>query len=94
MILYCSPDISHQKQMSIILWCVDVSSQIKVSKYVLEVLEVDDTTRKCILDAIVDDIDNIKGQWYDNGSNMKGKLRRVQKKLISYHFTFCVIIIV
>jgi hypothetical protein len=28
------------------------------------------------------DIDNVRGQGYDNGSNMKGKHQRVQKKIL------------
>jgi hypothetical protein len=52
-------------------------------------LEVNDTTGQGIFDVLEEelknlglDIDNIRGQGYDNGSNMKGKHQGVQKKLL------------
>ncbi|KAH0987760.1 hypothetical protein GBA52_014937 [Prunus armeniaca] len=30
------------------------------------------------------DIDNVRGQGYDNGSNMSGKYQGVQRKLLDY----------
>ena len=46
-ILDCTPDISHQEQMTFVLWYVDVSSiQIQVFEIFLEFLKVDDTTGK------------------------------------------------
>ena len=89
-ILDCTPDVSHQEQMSFILRCVDISSSpIKVIEYFVEFLKVDDTTGKGLFDAIVDeikniglDINNLRGQGYDNGSNMKGKQQGVQKRLL------------
>ena len=53
-ILDCTPDVSHQEQMSFELRCVDVSSiQIQVFEYFLEFLKVDYTTRKGFFDAIM-----------------------------------------
>jgi hypothetical protein len=47
---------------------------------------VNDTTWKGLFDVLVGelnhlgiDIDNVRGQSYDNGSNMKGKYQGVQK---------------
>jgi hypothetical protein len=52
-------------------------------------LEVNDTTGQGIFDVLEEelknlglDIDNIRGQGYDNGSNIKGKHQGVQKKLL------------
>ncbi|KAH1232638.1 hypothetical protein GmHk_09G025242 [Glycine max] len=66
----------HQKQKSFVLRWVDVSS----TQIQLEFLKVDDTNGKCLFDAIMNeinniglDISNLKGQGYNNGSNMKGK---------------------
>jgi hypothetical protein len=89
-ILDCTPDISHQEQMSIILRCVDFSSSpIQVVEYFLEFLIVDDTTGKGLFDVIMNelnvlglDISNLRGQGYDNGSNMKGKHQGVQKRFL------------
>ena len=58
-------------------------------EYFFEFLKVDDTTEKDLFDVIMDkikyiklDINNLRGQGYDNGSNMKGKQQGVQKRLL------------
>ena len=89
-ILDCTPDISHQEKMFFVLRCVDISSTpIQVNEYFLEFLKVDDTSGKGLFDAIIDelkivglDINDLKGQGYDNGSNMKGKHQGVQKRFL------------
>ncbi|XP_052627080.1 uncharacterized protein LOC128133613 [Lactuca sativa] len=89
-ILDCTPDTSHKEQMSIILRCLDLSTTpIEVKEYFLGFLIVDNTTGKGLYDAIVDEIKNlglnindVRGQGYDNGSNMKGKHQGVQKRLL------------
>ncbi|KAK4724549.1 hypothetical protein R3W88_027328 [Solanum pinnatisectum] len=89
-ILDCTPDTSHQDQMSFIIRSVDISATpINVTEYFLEFLKVDDTSGKGLFEVILDeikciglDIDNLRGQGYDNGSNMKGKHQGVQKRLL------------
>ena len=52
-------------------------------------MEVNDTSGQGLFDVLQNelmnldlDIDNVRGQGYDNGSNMKGKHQGVQKKLL------------
>jgi predicted PolB exonuclease-like 3'-5' exonuclease len=67
--------------MSLILRCVDISTNpIKIDEHLIEFIKVDDTTGKCVVNEIINviknlelDINDIRGQGYDNGSNMKGK---------------------
>ena len=67
--------------MSIIIRCVDVddAGEVKVEECCLKFKKVDDTSGhglfKRLEDVLVDfklNIDDIRGQGYDNGSNMKG----------------------
>jgi hypothetical protein len=89
-ILDCTPDAGHQEQMSLIIRYVDSSSgHVRVEEAFMGFLEVNDTTGQGIFDVLEEelknlglDIDNIRGQGYDNGSNMKGKHQGVQKKLL------------
>ncbi|XP_070031553.1 uncharacterized protein [Nicotiana tomentosiformis] len=71
-ILDCTPDTSHQEQMSFILRSVDISATpIKINEYFLEFLKVDDTSGKGRFKVIIDeikniglDIDNLRGQGW------------------------------
>ena len=100
-ILDCTPNASHQEQISLILWRVDIStSPIKIVEHFVEFVKVDDTTWKSLFDEIINvinilelDVNDVCGQGYDNGSNMKGKYDGVQKRLLDINpkalYTLC-----
>ncbi|XP_022854115.1 uncharacterized protein LOC111375513 [Olea europaea var. sylvestris] len=85
----CTPDASREEQMSLIVRFVDDSANLPtVEEHWLEFLKVDDTTGlglatelQKVLIKLDLDIDDIRGQGYDNGSNMSGKHKGVQKRI-------------
>jgi hypothetical protein len=81
-------DASHQEQMFLILRCVNISENpIKVEEYFVEFITVYDTTREVsfiemigLIKKLELNISDIRGQSYDNGSNMKEKKNEGCKK--------------
>ena len=89
-ILDCTLDASHEEQLSLVIRCVDDSTNsTMVEEYWIEFLKLDDTSGlglftefKNMLTNLELDIDDIRGQGYDNGSNMRGKHKGAQTRLL------------
>ncbi|KAK2653107.1 hypothetical protein Ddye_012963 [Dipteronia dyeriana] len=80
-ILDCTPDASHDEQITLILKCVNVSTNpTKVEEFFITIVKVFETMGeslfnkfKSLLGCYELDFNNIRGQGFDDGSNMKGK---------------------
>ncbi|XP_025116124.1 zinc finger MYM-type protein 1-like [Pomacea canaliculata] len=95
-ILDCTPDVSHNEQMTMIIRFVNVvtasessRSHIEIKEHFLGFVPLSETGSAFMTEVLLKqlqemelDIDNLRGQGYDNGSNMKGKDSGVQKRII------------
>ncbi|KAL4119026.1 hypothetical protein QTP88_011899 [Uroleucon formosanum] len=87
-ILDCNPDCSHKEQMSIILRYVCISKGV-IHEHFIGFIEVFDKTGAGLSDRIIKmlsdleiNINDMRGQSYDNGSNIRGKHSGVQKRIL------------
>lgn len=89
MILDCTLDSNDEKQISLFLRYVDVStSPIKIEEYFLGCLNVCSGQGlfeewQSVLKSLDLNLDNnVRGQGYDHGSNVRGRDQGVQNKLL------------
>jgi len=91
LILDCTPDVSHVEQMTIIIRFVDMTNANKceIKEHFLGFVPLIEKTGISMTEQILEKlkemklpIANLRGQGYDNGSNMKGKNNGVQRKIL------------
>lgn len=84
-VLDCTPDVGHVEQMTIIIRFVEIdtnkSALFYIREHFLGFVPLGETSGAGLTEAILGQlqqmslpIENLRGQGYDNGSNMKGKL--------------------
>lgn len=90
-IMDCTPDISHNEQLSLVLRIVNCESLVgaNIAEHFVGFVNVNDTTGKGLFDTLIEhlnsfrlNISDCRGQSYDNGSNMMGHKQGVQKRLL------------
>ncbi|XP_022177857.1 zinc finger MYM-type protein 1-like [Myzus persicae] len=100
----CTPDISHNEQLSLLFRIVNMNDNNthspEIQEYFLDFIPVQSTTGLNLSNVLIDklneygiDIMNCRGQAYDNGSNMVGKYQGVQTRVTNQNprafFTPC-----
>lgn len=86
----CTPDVSHREQMSQVIRYVKISGSgdCEIKERFIDFIEVHGKTGEYIAGQILNklhadglDINNCRGQSYDNGSNMAGVYKGVQSRI-------------
>ncbi|XP_067118864.1 52 kDa repressor of the inhibitor of the protein kinase-like [Centruroides vittatus] len=88
-ILDCTFDISHKEQFSFTLRFVDIGdSDLKIKEHFITYQEIEESTGHSLYEIIKQlmndfqlNLDDCKGQGYDDGSNMLGKNKGVQARI-------------
>ncbi|KAL4083493.1 hypothetical protein QTP88_028809 [Uroleucon formosanum] len=94
-ILDCTPDVSHKEQMTMIIRFVtstekkeNVPAKVSISEHFLTFIELHDTTGLNMTHVLLETLkkygillDDMRGQGYDNGANMRGQQNGVQARV-------------
>ncbi|XP_067126051.1 zinc finger MYM-type protein 1-like [Centruroides vittatus] len=91
-ILDCTPDASHTEQITVVLRHVLLNNETKnvaICENFVGFCPITSSTGEGLLNFVLDlfshlnlYIQNLRGQCYDNGSNMRGKRNGLQKKIL------------
>lgn len=90
-IMDCTPDVSHNEQLSVLLRIVncELTKGVSIHEHFMGFLVADDTTGQGLLQLFLGhlerlglDLSNCRGQSYDNGSSMQGKTQGVQARML------------
>lgn len=90
-ILDCTPDVSRTEQMTLVLRYVlcDEVKYPEVKERFLCFIPIESSTGEALTDVLLSKLNemnlpigNMRGQGYDNGSNMRGKNAGVQKRIL------------
>jgi len=91
-ILDSTPDISHTEQITFIIRCVSTTDgKVDIFEFFLGFSPVTNTTGEGLCEFLIEkllpslqlEVKDIRGQGYDNGSNMKGKNIGLQKRILN-----------
>uniref|UniRef100_A0A452GIL1 DUF4371 domain-containing protein n=1 Tax=Gopherus agassizii TaxID=38772 RepID=A0A452GIL1_9SAUR len=89
--LDCTPDVSHEEHMSVVLCFVECNGEdgVNICEVFVDFLNVHDTTGEGLLEAFLEkannlgiDIADMRGQAYDNGANMRGKNKHMRGNML------------
>lgn len=88
--LDCTPDISHQEQMTLIIRYVEVKDQsVNIVERFVGFIPAEESTGIGLVNAFLQKLDevglsitNCRGQGYDNGANMRGCNKGVQSRIL------------
>lgn len=88
-ILDCTPDVSHNEQLSVIVRIVTQEDAPQIKEHFLGFLVAEESTGGSLSALILKRLEELnipfedcRGQSYDNGANMKGKNKGVQARLL------------
>lgn len=90
-IMDCTPDISHNEQLSVVLRIVncELYKGVSIHEHFIGFLLAEETTGKGLLELFLGHLETLlldssdcRGQSYDNGSNMQGKKQGVKKRIL------------
>lgn len=84
----CTPDVSHKEQLSLVLRYVTTDQRVEVHESFFEFIDVQSTTGEALANTLLDrlteygiDIEDCRGQCFDNGANMRGVHKGVQARV-------------